>query len=94
MVNYKHKTLSFLYKHRGEVVFFLLLKELLEEYSLDCRIRNLSKRTIESYKFQLTAFGRYLKDDLCLNDVTAVKKVHIKKIPFKLARRREEGNLY
>lgn len=55
---------------------------------------NLSKRTIESYKFQLTAFGRYLKDDLCLNDVTTVKKVHIKKIPFKLARRREERNLY
>lgn len=52
---------------------------MIAEYLLDCRVRNLSKRTIESYKSQLNVFYGYLRDVHGLNELSEVSKLHLKK---------------
>ncbi len=55
-----------------------LYKELVDEFQLDCRIRNLSKRTIETYGFQLNVFFGRISEDERVN-VQDISRTDIKR---------------
>lgn len=57
----------------------MLLQEILDEFLLDCRIRNLSKRTIKTYDYQISIFVNYMESEFDESKLLKVKKVHIKK---------------
>ncbi|HCM89006.1 MULTISPECIES: tyrosine-type recombinase/integrase [Vagococcus] len=55
------------------------INEVLEEYLLDCKIRNLSKKTISSYNYQIGIFVKYIETEFNEKDIVKVKKIHVKK---------------
>lgn len=55
------------------------INEVLEEYLLDCKIRNLSKKTISSYNYQIGIFVKYMETEFNEKDIVKVKKIHVKK---------------
>ncbi|MGY3766632.1 tyrosine-type recombinase/integrase [Vagococcus vulneris] len=55
------------------------IKEVLEEYLLDCRIRNLSKKTINSYNYQIGIFVKYMEAEFNEKDISKIKRVYVKK---------------
>ena len=57
----------------------MLLQEILDEFLLDCRIRNLSKRTIKTYDYQISIFVNYMESEFDESNIVKVKKIHIKK---------------
>ena len=56
----------------------MYLKDVMTEYSFDCRIRKLSPKTIENYMKQLRYFQRYLEDTYGISHVEEIKRTHIK----------------
>lgn len=50
----------------------------LKKFLLDCCIRNLSKKTISSYDFQISIFINYMESEFNETNITKIKKVHIK----------------
>ncbi|MGX6961100.1 tyrosine-type recombinase/integrase [Vagococcus xieshaowenii] len=57
----------------------MLSTELLEEFILDCQIRNLSKRTIETYEININIFWRWVNQSCDFQEVSEIKKIHFKR---------------
>lgn len=57
----------------------MLLQEILDEFLLDCRIRNLSKRTIKTYDYQISIFVNYMESEFDESNLLKIKRIHIKK---------------
>lgn len=57
----------------------MLLQEILDEFLLDCRIRNLSNRTITTYDYQISIFVNYMESELDESNILKLKKTHTKK---------------
>lgn len=51
---------------------------MVEEFLLDCRIRNLSPKTLSSYKSQLSLVGKYIEDEFGIVEMERISKVHYK----------------
>ena len=49
------------------------------EYSLDCRIRKLSSKTIDNYMKQLRCFHTHLEEMYGIIHVEEIKRTHIKR---------------
>ncbi len=56
----------------------MLFQEGVEEFLLDCRVRNLSKRTIETYQSQIRVFSSYIFSEFELDKLEEIKKPHVK----------------
>ncbi|MBP1044411.1 tyrosine-type recombinase/integrase [Vagococcus sp. BWB3-3] len=56
----------------------MLSTELIDEFILDCRIRNLSKRTIETYEMNIGVFWRWLNISNDFKKIEDIKKIHFK----------------
>ena len=54
------------------------IEELAKEFILDCRVRNLSPRTVRNYEKQLAYFTRFLKESQGVKTLEELKTVHIK----------------
>jgi integrase/recombinase XerD len=59
--------------------FFVLLKELQKEFTFDLQIKNYSKRTIETYNWNLDQLTSYLLGQHGVNEIEDVSSLHIKK---------------
>ena len=55
------------------------IKDVLEEFLLDCKVRNLSKKTISSYDYQIGIFINYMETEFNEKSIKKIKKVHVKK---------------
>ncbi|MCI0130046.1 tyrosine-type recombinase/integrase [Vagococcus sp. CY53-2] len=55
------------------------IKDVLEEFLLDCKVRNLSKKTISSYDYQIGIFINYMETEFNEKSIRKIKKVHVKK---------------
>lgn len=60
----------------------MLLEDVLKEFIYDCELRNLSPRTIKSYRNNNTRFFKFLEDEL---NITELKKVTTKQIKMYLS---------
>lgn len=56
----------------------MLYTEMVEEFLLDCRIRNLSPKTLSSYKSQLGVVGKYVESEFGITEIEDISKVHYK----------------
>lgn len=56
----------------------MLLEELKSEFILDCQIRNLSKRTVETYELNISLFLRWLEKEMKVNQLSVLNKNHFK----------------
>lgn len=56
----------------------MYFKSALEEYFIDCKIRNLSSKTIETYKNQTCVFTNYIEDEFQINQLKDINKTHVK----------------
>ncbi len=56
----------------------LLLEDVLKEFIFDCQIRNLSKRTIKSYKNNNMRFFKFIKQEYGIVELEEVNSKHIK----------------
>lgn len=65
----------------------MLSTELIEEFILDCHIRNLSDRTIETYELNISVFWRWLNQTYNFQQITDIKKVHFKKFILSMMER-------
>ena len=54
------------------------MEELAKEFILDCRVRNLSPRTVRNYEKQLSYFVRFLEEKQDVKELEELKPVHIK----------------
>lgn len=57
----------------------MLLKDLQKEFTFDLQIKNYSKRTIETYNWNLDQLTSYLLEQHDINDVEDVSSLYIKK---------------
>lgn len=55
------------------------LKDILQEFTFECEIKNFSKRTIKSYKNNNALFQNYLLKEFKITKLENVKPIHIKK---------------
>ncbi len=60
-------------------VFFVLLKQLLNEFILEMEIKNYSKRTIKGYRNNNLLLFQYLENQYNIKEVEEVKATHIKR---------------
>ena len=56
----------------------MLLKELAKEFEFDCRVRELSERTVKNYQKQVSYFIDYLEEKHGVTELSAVSPAHIK----------------
>ena len=56
----------------------MYLKDAMNEYAFDCRIRKLSPRTLDNYTKQLRYFEEYLLENYGIDHIEEVKRMHIK----------------
>lgn len=56
----------------------MLLKEILQEYLMECRIRNYSEETILNKKVYLNQFFTFIEESAGVLEVKQVKKQHVK----------------
>ena len=56
----------------------MYLKDAMNEYAFDCRIRKLSPRTLDNYTKQLRYFEEYLLKNYGIDHIEEVKRMHIK----------------
>ncbi len=54
------------------------IEELAKEFILDCKVRNLSPRTVRNYEKQLVYFKRFLKEAQGVENLEELKPIHIK----------------
>ncbi|USK82626.1 phage integrase N-terminal SAM-like domain-containing protein [Peribacillus frigoritolerans] len=57
----------------------MLIKDLLKEFSFDLQIKNYSKRTIESYKYNIDQLIMFLDKQHEISDIEDVSSLHIKR---------------
>lgn len=57
----------------------MLLKDLQKEFTFDLQIKNYSKRTIETYNYNLDQLTNYLQENHDVSDVEGISSLHIKK---------------
>lgn len=53
-------------------------KDVLKEYIFDCQIRKLSKRTIKTYRINISLFLDFLKEEYDIEDIEEMRHQHIK----------------
>ena len=58
--------------------FFMWIEELVKEFIFDCKVRDLSERTINGYELQLSYFVNYLKREHDIVEFNEVKPIHVK----------------
>lgn len=58
----------------------MLIKDLLKEFTFELQIKNYSKRTIETYNYNVNQFICYLKENHEINEIEDVSTAHTKKI--------------
>lgn len=56
----------------------MLMDDAIQDFGFDCKIRKLSKKTIENYQKQLKYWYRYLKSEFQIESVEDIRPVHIK----------------
>lgn len=56
----------------------MLLKELAKEYEFDCRVRELSERTVKNYQKQVSYFLDYVEEQHSVRELEQVSPAHIK----------------
>lgn len=67
----------------------LFIKDLLKEFTFDLQIKNYSKRTIETYNYNVNQLANYLNDNHEITEIEDVATVHVKRfIQYQL----ENGN--
>lgn len=66
----------------------MLLSDACVEYLFTCQVRRLSPKTIDNYRKQICYWQRYLKEVCDIQDVEAVRPVHIKGF---IALRQQDG---
>lgn len=54
------------------------LEEAIEEYLIECQIRNYSANTVKAKKIVLSYFVRVVKEKFDINDVKNIKAMHMK----------------
>ena len=57
----------------------MLIKDLLKEFTFELQIKNYSKRTIETYNYNVNQFIKYLEEQHEIEKVEDVSTVHVKK---------------
>ncbi len=57
----------------------MTIENLAKEFILDCKVRNLSPRTVHNYEKQLAYFTRFLKETEGVKDLDELKPVHVKR---------------
>ena len=67
----------------------MLIKDLLKEFTFDLQIKNYSKRTIETYNYNVNQFIKYLEEQHEIEKVEDVSTVHVKKF---VQYEQEQGN--
>lgn len=83
---FKRHSFQFLIKLKG--VSFIYLKEILEEFYCEIKIRNYSARTIKDYKNDLRRFERYVKERFNIEQLENIDTKHIKQY---LLEKRDNG---
>lgn len=63
--------------HEWEV--FFVLNDLLKEFMFDMKIKNYSKKTIDTYKYNIGLLITYLNEEHEVDDIEDVATVHMKK---------------
>ena len=66
-------------KHLQIGGFFVLIKDLLKEFTFELQIKNYSSRTTETYNYNTTHFIQYLNEFHEVNEIEDVSIVHVKK---------------
>ena len=66
------------------------MEELAKEFILDCRVRNLSPRTVRNYEKQLSYFVRFLEEKQDVKELEELKPVHIKQSIVKLQEKKNK----
>ena len=64
------------------------LRDAIEEYKLDCKVRQLADKTIDNYSKQLGYLERYLRDEYAIVQLEDVTSAHIKRF---LLEKEEQG---
>ena len=59
--------------------FLLLIKDLLKEFTFDLQIKNYSKRTIETYNYNVSQFIYYQNENHEITEIEDISTIHIKK---------------
>lgn len=72
----------------------MLLEELRSEFILDCQIRNLSKRTIETYELNISLFLRWLEIEMKVKELSPLNKKSFQDVCGSLTTRRISSKLY
>lgn len=67
----------------------MLLNNLLDEYIIECKIRNLSDQTVKQKKIFLKSFLRYLEKEFEIQNIEQVKKQHLQ---LYILNEKEKGN--
>lgn len=70
----------------------MLLEEFRSEFILDCRIRNLSERTVETYELNISLFLRWLEKEMKVNELSALNKNHFKMYVVHLQREQYQAS--
>ncbi|MFI3730833.1 tyrosine-type recombinase/integrase [Vagococcus fluvialis] len=70
----------------------MLLEELRSEFILDCRIRNLSERTVETYELNISLFLRWLEKEMKVNELSPLNKNHFKMYVVHLQREQYQAS--
>ncbi|MEQ7219816.1 phage integrase N-terminal SAM-like domain-containing protein [Vagococcus fluvialis] len=70
----------------------MLLEELKSEFILDCQIRNLSKRTVETYELNINLFLRWLEKEMKVNELPPLNKNHFKMYVVHLQREQYQAS--
>ncbi|KAA9018056.1 tyrosine-type recombinase/integrase [Niallia endozanthoxylica] len=66
-----------------------MIKDLLKEFTFDLQIKNYSKRTIETYNYNVGQFINFLKEHHEIDEIEDISTVHVKKfVQFE----QEQGN--
>ncbi len=60
-------------------VFYLLIKDLLKEFTFELQIKNYPIRTTETYNYNTTHFIQYLDEFHDVNEIEDISTVHVKK---------------
>lgn len=56
----------------------MLYTDCVEEFRIDCELRNLSERTIKGYVNNNLLFANYLKNEFSIEDIESVRSTHIR----------------
>ena len=67
---------TFLFKWEG--AFSMQLNELIQEFLFDCKVRELSDKTVNNYRKQLSLFERFVGETMGVKTLEELKPQHVK----------------